>query len=543
LKVDNQARDWSRCADVAGLNRTRTRILQPSLPFQIVGLKRNERSPFTKSLVQLTAAINQSAMASCLARPVMLLLLSFSAGLASIQPGTATPFEWEYTGNLKTARFHHTATLLPDGRVLVAGGGDQSGSLRSAELYDPASGTWSAAHSLKTARDSQTATLLANGKVLVAGGFDGSAYLATAELYDPATGAWSYTGSLNDARAYQTETLLPNGKVLVAGGRITTRVYLATAELYDPATGIWSLTGSFKTPRIFHTATLLPNGKVLVAGGRAVGFVPLASAQLYDPTTGIWSDTGSLNNARYDHTATLLPNGKVLVAGGNPDEITSAELYDPATGTWSITGDLNDGRGDHVANLLTNGMALVAGGTSFDLATTELYDPATGTWSRTGSLNNARKDHAGTLLPNGMVLVTGGAFAGGVALASAELYDPGIVVFTKVKGDGTISRQGNRVTFHLRASLSDDSTRADSFSFCDPAADACLTNAGVRNLSIDGNTAAFNGTARLDNGTKVQYDVSVTDNGRPGTSDTISIELNDGYSASGTLTTGDIRIY
>ena len=130
------------------------------------------------------------------------------------------------------------------------------------------------------------------------------------------------------------------------------------------------------------------------------------------------------------------------------------------------------------------------------------------------------------------------------ALASAELYDPGIVMATKVDGRGTINSQGGRVTFHFRASQSDDSSSADYFSLCDPAAGVCLTNAArIRNLSINGNTAEFNGPAQLNDGTKVQYTVSVTDNGKPGTLDTISINLSDGYSAGGTLITGDIRIY
>src|SRR6059058_666188 len=219
-----------------------------------------------KTPTQFITAITQPATTSFLARPVILLLLSFSAGLASMQPCAATPFEWEYTGSLKTARFHHTATLLPDGRVLVVGGEQ------------------------------------------------GHTPLASAELYDPATGTWSATGSLNTARDSHTATLLPSGKVLVAGGR-ETDLYSASAELYNPATGTWSPAGSFDTGRVFHTATLLHNGKVLVAAGRGrdSGFIELASAELYDPATGTWSATGSLSTARYDHTATLLPNGMVVV--------------------------------------------------------------------------------------------------------------------------------------------------------------------------------------------------------------------------------------
>jgi hypothetical protein len=367
--------------------------------------------------------------------PLALTMLLLCAA-ALVPPCAATPFQWEYTGSLKTARFHHTATLLPDGRVLVAGGAAGVGGdrpLKSAELYNPATGTWSDAANLNNARDSNTATLLPSGMVLVAAGRQSGIYLTSAELYDPATDTWSLTGSLDTGRIFHTATLLPNGMVLVVGG-IQGDIYLASAELYDPSAGTWSDTGSLITAREFHTATLLHNGKVLVAAGRGSGSVELTSAELYDPTTGTWSATGSLNTERYDHTATLLPNGMVLVAGGEPDELDSAELYDPATGTWLPTGNLNDGRADSVDVLLLNGMALVADGTSWDLSSAEIYDPATGTWSLTGSLNQARKDHAATLLLNGMVLVTGGAFAGGVPLASAELYDPGIAITLSAVG-------------------------------------------------------------------------------------------------------------
>ena len=142
-----------------------------------------------------------------------------------------------------------------------------------------------------------------------------------------------------------------------------------------------------------------------------------------------------------------------------------------------------------------------------------------------------------------MVLVTGGALSHQAALASAELYDPGIVVATKVDGRGHINSQGDRVTFQFRASQSADSTSVDYFFFCDPAAGMCMTKGKIQSLSITGNTASFSGVGRLDNGTKVTFSVNVTDNGEPGISDTISISLTNGYSASGTLISGDIRIH
>src|SRR6266536_358391 len=318
---------------------------------------------------------------------------------------------WVTTGSLVTARSDHTATLLPSGKVLVAGGRDSGGKLDRAELYDPVAGTWTNTGRLDHARAGHTATLLPSGKVLVAGG---EANLpSSAELYDPATGTWSTTGSLGCARDHHTATLLASGKVLVAGGVV------CSAELYDPAMGTWTFTGNLNVGRGQHTATLLPSGKVLVAGGQNPSY--LNSAGLYDPETGMWTWTGPLATARYDHTATLLPSGQVLVAGGqNPSDLSSVELYDPVAGTWSSTGSLGTARSAHTATLLPSGKVLVAGGAG---TSAELYNPVAGTWSNTGPLGTARYAHTATLLPSGKVLVAGGV---GPApfLSSAELYDP-----------------------------------------------------------------------------------------------------------------------
>ena len=242
--------------------------------------------------------------------------------------------------------------MLPTGKVLVTGGsGDKfDDEIASAELYDPASGSWTATSSLATARYAHTATLLPNGKVIVVAGvhnFDGR--LASAELYDPASGSWTATGSLVIARSEPTALLLPNGKLLVAGGRDINGFPLATAELYDPASGNWTVTGSLVNARYSHTATLLPDGKALVAGSSSA----TASAEVYDSANGSWTATGSLATGRYAHTATLLPNGKVLVAGGHYSSsgmvLASAELYDPANGTWKSTGGLATARYYHTA--------------------------------------------------------------------------------------------------------------------------------------------------------------------------------------------------
>jgi hypothetical protein len=281
---------------------------------------------------------------------------------------------------------------------------------------------------MSTTRGSHTATLLTNGKVLVAGGyidFSFPDYLSSAELYDPNTGVWTNTGSLATARAGHTATLLTNGKVLVAGGTFIngpfTNFTLASVELYDPANGAWTATSSMSTGRTGHTATLLPNGNVLVAGGSAISGAVFSSAELYNPITGKWTLTGSLNAARESHSATLLPNGKVLVAGGGPNPpISSAELYNPASGTWATTGSMSTGRVAQTATLLPNGKALVASGDAGG-NTVELYDPAAGVRTNTGPLTVARGGQTATLLPNGKVLVAGGNF-----LMSAELYDVGL---------------------------------------------------------------------------------------------------------------------
>jgi N-acetylneuraminic acid mutarotase len=355
---------------------------------------------------------------------------------------------WTTTGNLNTGRDSHTATLLLNGKVLVAGGNDSNGTLKSSELYDPATEIWTSTGNLNISRAFHTATLLSDGKVLVAGGFTCApppqvcSHLNSAELYDPNNGTWSNVGNLNTARDSHTATLMSNGKVLVVGGILDgSGATTNRAELYDPDSRTWSYTGNLKVDRGAHTATILPDSKILVAGGvvytcgpLTCDNIPTSSAELYDPTTATWSLTGNLNEARVFGTATALTNGKVLVAGGVVYFSTGlatnrTELYDPATGIWSFTGSLNTGRGYHTGTLLPGGRVLIFGG--FNLVnglpnienTAELYNPATGVWSNTVSLNIGRRFHAATLLPTGKVLATGGN--GYNAPNSAELYDAG----------------------------------------------------------------------------------------------------------------------
>ena len=325
---------------------------------------------------------------------------------------------------MSNAREYHTDTLLPNGKVLIAGGTSGS-ALASAVLFDPVTGTMTATSPMSAARYGHTATLLLNGKVLVAAGYNGVP-LGSAELYDPVLGTWTTTGTMHTNGANRTATLLPNGKVLACGGNDDTGA-LAGAEVYDPATGIWSLTGNLTTARRLHTATLLPNGKVLVCGGQDASGNTLASVEIFDPATGTWMTNNSMSTARSSLLAVLLPNGKVLVAGGRDNAntvLTSSEIFDPATGNWTPTGALNTARRNASATLLPNGKVLATGGyNGAYLASSEIYDPAAATWTTTISLNTARYAHPATLLANGKVLITGGETTGGAVLSSVELYD------------------------------------------------------------------------------------------------------------------------
>ena len=365
----------------------------------------------------------------------------FAIGLiaSTAVPALGSSNTWTPTGSMTTARTGHTATLLANGEVLVAGGGNATGSLTSAELYNPATGKWTVSGSMATARGSHTATLLPNGEVLVAGGVSNGSSpwapscTATAELYNPFTGQWTTTGSMTKPRDSHTATLLNDGSVLVAGGFCSgagSTYPDNTAELYDPSTGTWKATGNMNVARVNTAATLLPNGQVLIAGGNSTSSGG-TSAELYDH--GHWRLTGSMKVYRPNLTATLLTNGDVLVFGGTQLASSASEFYNPVTGTWTGTGQfyVAPSRIGHTLTLLGTGKAQVAGGREKYSITSysRLYDSSTNSWPITGAghMNNIREFHTATLLPNGQVLVAGGYFVSNgtvTHLASAELYTP-----------------------------------------------------------------------------------------------------------------------
>jgi hypothetical protein len=333
------------------------------------------------------------------------------------------------TGSLNTGRAEHTATLLPDGQVFIAGGGDSTGAIASlAEQFDPVQGAFHSAGTVT--RLAHTATRLANGDVLFAGGLidlggQPPDVTASAELLKAGTGMLEPTGSMILPRSGHTATLLQDGRVLIAGGLIqsgTTDIATETAELYDPASGTFSQTASMNEPRIFHSAIPLLNGKVLIVGMR--------SAELYDPATNTFTVTSGAPVARFDSIATLLADGKVLITGGALSYADMyagpSELFDPVTEQFTPTGTMTIPRWAHTATLLADGTVLIAGGwVDVDgenpaTQTTEIYNPATGSFSPGPRMMYGRASHTATLLSDGSVLFAGGYGIG--ALSTAEIY-------------------------------------------------------------------------------------------------------------------------
>ena len=371
---------------------------------------------------------------------------------------------WTATGSLLAARHGHSAILLRDGRVLVAGGqGSDSRPLSSAELYTPSAETWTSTGSMVTPLQSPTASLLRDGRVLIMGTTGERPGANTVELYDPLSGTWTEAGNTTTLRQDYTMTPLADGRVLVAGGSDpSTDKALASAELFDPATGTWSPTGTMGTPRCGHAATLLRDGRVLVAGelcGAAAAGIggsggaaaaaatptatrpqgsratdepsppgsaaPLpASAEVYDPGTGKWSPAGGSTAPRRAAAATLLADGRVFVLTLTP--FAAVRIFDPGTETWHPAGKVR-GWMSPQAIPLADGRVVVA-----TLRELEIYDPRTEASLSIQTGDATDSGYSATLLADGRVLLAGGyalLSSGGFApvgevLGFAHLYRP-----------------------------------------------------------------------------------------------------------------------
>lgn len=317
---------------------------------------------------------------------------------------------------MNTGRATHTATLLLDGKALIAGGFREEGTaeipIASAEIYDPNTNTFTPTGEMNEARAGHTATLLPNGLVLIVGGWGGDGRLPTTELYDPQTGKFRPAASMFAPRASMTATLLQNGQLLIAGGDSAKNTPQLIAERYDPATDTFTQSGSLHNGRSAHTATRLNDGRVLLIGGKSKNNnMILASAEIFDPTTGEFTLTGSMNTARHKHAAVLLPDGNVLVMGGSDEndwrgQYSSAELYDSGTGSFTPIADMNNARFKlaDAAVLLNNGDVLVGGGNR----QIELFDAQNQQFIAADQIDDDYYFSVLTLLLDGRVLITGG---------------------------------------------------------------------------------------------------------------------------------------
>lgn len=345
------------------------------------------------------------------------------AGTALIpQAGLNGIPSWQSAQSLQTGRSHHTATVIPGGRVLVAGGVSGSQVARRSELFDPETDTWSNGGLLNVARSHHISMLLPNGTVLAAGGFTSATATGattSAEIFHPDTLTWIPTSPMSSSRAFQTAVLLPDGNVLTMGG-FREGAFLSSAEVYFSTSRRWIPIASMVTQRSQHSATLLHDGRVLVAGGVNVGGV-LDQAEIFNPLTGAWTAAAAMNTRRHSHSATLLRDGRVLVAGGNDGfgEIGEAEIYDPVANTWTETDPGNSGPGEdmniprfgHAAQLLPNGKIMITGGFNrFGQAIPEAegFDVDLSTWQMQGAHQAPRANHTSVLLYDGRILLAGG---------------------------------------------------------------------------------------------------------------------------------------
>jgi hypothetical protein len=335
---------------------------------------------------------------------------TFALALALVAP--LTPSAISPAQPLPGPRAAHTATLLTDGRVLVAGGCTRFGCERATDgtvLFEPRPSRFVEGPALLRPRVGHAAVRLRDGNVLVFGGWAGAVPTRSAELYDRSRRAFVATGAMASGRGGLAAALLRDGRVLVTGGVDGTET-LRTAEVYDPRTRTFTRTGSMRWPRSAHTATLLPDGRVLIAGG-STGTRVLGTAEIWSPRTTRFATVGTLRIPRHKHAAIGLRDGRVLLVGGSDardfrGKYRSAELYLPRRGRFVLTGSMRSPRFKlpDAAVRLADGTVLVTGGAS----EVERYDVRRRRFVPAGSLGVDLSFSTATVLPDGRVLVVGG---------------------------------------------------------------------------------------------------------------------------------------
>jgi hypothetical protein len=349
-------------------------------------------------------------------RQVMALAMMVAAVLSALGGATQSTGQVVPIQSMTTPRAAHSATLLADGRVLIAGGCtqgtcDSGPATQTAEIFDPQTRGFTLIGKLVQPRLSHAAVPLEGGAVMVLGGWVSGRVTASTERFDSAARAFSPAPEMLEARADFSATVLKDGRVLIAGG-YRNRVFLNTAEIFDPRSNQFSPTGELIGPRGGHTATRLSDGRVLLVGGSAEANRVLASAELFDPTTNRFSQVPDLGTARRKHATVGLPDGRVLVVGGSSERdsagrFNTTEVFHPSTNRFTPGPRMSRDRfkfGDAVA-VLPDGRVLTAGGAS----TAEVFDPRTNTWqSVRGDLGANWSFMTATTLQDGRVLLVGG---------------------------------------------------------------------------------------------------------------------------------------
>ncbi len=399
------------------------------------------------------------------ARTILCAIAALAAGCSSAGITEAPVYVTNPQGqrvmalSMTTPRADAAAVKLLNGKVLICGGtstGLVGGVLNSAELYNPATETFEPTGSMNDPRQGQTITLLKDGRVLVTGGARNIGYraeLSSAEIYDPASGTFSPTGSMSVPREGHTATLLNDGRVLIAGGSDNGQHTISTAEIYDPGVGTFSPTGSMTVPREAHTATMLLSDQVLIAGGGRAGmpggYIVYRNGELYDPRSGTFSLISSpMISDRVGASAVRLQDGRALIVGGKSSRVllagtfggtrniasfaplNTAEYYDPESHSFQKASDMHGPHYLGTATLLTNGSVLVAGGwrqqgpVVLGSKESDLYDPTMARFDQLPPMHVGRLDQTATLLDDGKVLIAGGINGKSYMSASVEFYEP-----------------------------------------------------------------------------------------------------------------------
>ena len=388
-----------------------------------------------------------------------LLLVSCAGGEIAEQPTYVTNQQGQRVEEMTmtTPRADQSAAALQDGRVLIAGGttnANVGGVTSSAEIYDPNAQSFTATGSMTVARQGATATVLNDGRVLLAGGVQNIGFraeLSSAELYDPVAGTFTATGSMQTPREGHTATLLRDGRVLVAGGSDNGVHTLDSAEIYDPRSGAWHFAGHMTVPRVAHVAVLLGSGQVLIAGGgrgdMPGGYIVYQNAETYSPELKQFNRVPArMNSDRVGAGALLLSDGRALIVGGKSGKVltsfgpgtlnlnslaplNTAETYDPESGSFVLTGNLQAPHYLPRLVKLQDGNVLVTSGWKIQgpvvvgMADAEVFLPSTNGFSEVPPMHVARLQNSSTLLADGNVLVAGGVDGNSLVTASVEFYD------------------------------------------------------------------------------------------------------------------------